>query len=534
MRHLFLVSALAAVPAAHAAVTLPAEGVWGFPASNGSGLTLDVRDRTIGIGLYTYDEDGDNVWYSGAGQLVDGVLDTTLTQYRETAPGAVEPVGNARPFRLTFGTSTHATLRFDGTDNIAVEHLPFGAQYLADWSPDDLPDHALPDLRGRWVFGSQPIDPISPSVAYDIDFTASAIAEEGHVATFRSIEYPVADDETSMRTYEMRCAPVDGETRCDLTSGVLPVADGDVPVLIGSFDPRALSPNRAEGEDDFGKVYGFRQPSDTLAAPQPGIWQIVGRNGSGMTLDVREDGAAVGFFSYDDEGNATWSLAQGPIVANTLAATLTSFTGGSCLSCPQQDPDVEQVTRSFSLQFASATRALLTIGDDDPLTLVLLPYGAEYVTAPMENDALEGDFGAHPVPKLSGRWVFSQGDIDTQRTADAGIALDFLTHDVVLGEDGVHALTITARAADIPRGLMDPPATEHWHLECSTVGEAVDSTCDMGYRAVPDSQLDNPPAFSPYAVGDLSDLSGTRYVGTGTGGTDRPVWGFQLPAREEQ
>lgn len=529
MRRLVLLAACGVAHSVHADVPLPAEGVWRFPASNGSGLTLDVRDSTIGIGLYTYDEDGDSVWYSGAGQLVDGVLDTDLSLYRETAPGVVEAVGAPREFRLSFSDSTHATLSFDGTTGIATEHLAFGADYMAGWTPQGIPAHALPDLRGHWLFATRPSDPMGLSTAYDVEFAVSSVSEDGRTALFRSIDYPVDARPDALRTYEMRCAPFEATTRCDLVAGIVPVESGDVPRLVGSFDPRDLSPNRAAGHDEFGDVFGFRVPGDVQAAPQPGIWQIVGRNGSGMTLDVRENGAAVGLFSYDAQGNATWSLAQGPIVQNTLAATLTAFSGGSCLACEQQDPEAQTVTRALSLQFVSATRALLVIDNAEPITLVLLPYGTGYVQSPMENDPLEIDFGPHPVPRLSGRWAFTQGDVATQREPDAGVALDFIDHEVTPADDGVHARRISARAADIARGLVPEPFNEQRSLDCGTFGGAAAATCELFYRAVPDSDIDDPPAFESHAVGDLSDLSGTRYIGTGTGGLDVPVWGFQLP-----
>lgn len=531
MRRILFLAACGVAQFAHAQVVLPAEGVWRFPAANGSGLTLDVRDSTIGIGLYTYDADGDNVWYSGAGQLVDGVLDTTLAEYREPgAAGMVEPVGTPRTFRLSFSDSTHATLNFAGTDNIAAEHLAFGADYMSGWTPSDLPPHALPDLRGRWLFATRPTDPMGISAAYDTEFAASAVSDDGNVATFRSIDYPVDGEPDALHSYELRCGPVAGHTRCDLTSGVVPLGSGDAPQLLGSFDPRDLSPNRAAGSNEFGEVFGFRIPSDLQAAPQAGIWKIVGRNGSGMTLDVRENGAAVGLFSYDDEGDATWSLAQGPIIGNTLSATLTTFDDGSCLSCPQQDPTAEPGSRALSLQFISATRALLVLDNAEPLTLVLLPYGSDYVQAPIENDPNELDFGPHPVPKLGGRWVFSQSDVATQRDPDAAVVLDFIDHDVTLADDGVHAERISARAADITRGQLAEPVNEQWQLDCGTFGDATVSTCEILYRAIEDGEIPNPPAFATHTVGDLSDLSGTRYIGNGTGGLDKPVWGFQLPS----
>ena len=309
MRKFFLLLACGLIANVQAATFLPAEGVWQFPEANGSGLTLDYRDGTIGIGLYTYDEAGANVWYSGAGQLLDGVLETSLAVYREGAtPGAVEQVGTAKSFRLAFTSSTQGVLDFDGHADIAVRHAAFGADYMAGWSPG-AEEYALPDLRGHWLFAERASDATPQPPAHAIEFVASTVDAEGRRATFRSIDYPVDGLPDALRTYEIICGPQAGlDMRCLMSSRVVPLSTGESPVEIGTFHPRDLSPNRVVGTGANADLIGFRMPSDPIAAPSPGIWQIVGRNGSGLTLDVRENSMAVGLFTYDATGKATWRV----------------------------------------------------------------------------------------------------------------------------------------------------------------------------------------------------------------------------------
>ena len=534
MRTLALLLACSLAASTHAATFLPAEGVWQFPAANGSGLTLDIRDGTIGIGLYTYDDAGANVWYSGAGQLVDGVLSTSLAVYRETAPGTVTQVGEAKAFNLSFTDSTQGTLTFGETTGIAVHHAAFGADYVEGWTPG--PDtYALPDLRGRWLFATRPSAEIPQPPVYDIEFVATVIDETGTTATFRSLDYPVDGAPDALRSYDMVCGPQpSATTRCLLTSRVTPLGEGEAPVLIGEFDPYDLSPNRAVGSGSDTStdtdVIGFRLPADPMAAPSPGIWQIAGRNGSGFTLDVRENGVAVGLFTYDDEGNATWSLSQGPIMGGTLTAPLLSFTDGSCLGCPQQDPTAVPGQRTLALQFIGATRGLLTIDDNEAVIVSLLPYGADYAPLPLANDSLEADFGPHPMPALSGYWVFSQGDIATARAPDEGIVLNFVDVLVTPDDDGQHAERISAHAA----GIFAPAAadwdTEAHSFDCETFGEAVEVSCEARYLVSDDGLiLDPPPPPITLATAAISDVSGNRILATGAGDMVVPVWGFRIP-----
>ena len=533
MRKLFLLLACSLIGNAHAATFLPAEGVWQFPDANGSGLTLDYRDGTIGIGLYTYDDAGANVWYSGAGRLIDGVLETSLAVYREGAsPGVVEQVGEAKSFSLVFSSSTQGVLDFDGTADIAVQHAAFGADYMAGWSPG-AEAYALPDLRGRWLFAERQSPETPQPTAYAIEFAVSTVDDEGRTATFRSIDYPVDGLPDAHRAYEITCGPqANLDIRCLMSSRVIPLSSGETPVEIGQFDPRDLSPNRVVGTGANADLIGFRMPSDPIAAPSPGIWQIVGRNGSGLTLDVRENSMAVGVFSYDAAGKATWSLAQGPIVQGTLAAPLQSFTGGSCLGCPQQDPVATPNPNTLNLQFIGATRALLTIGNAAPVPVSLLPYGHAYSPLPLANDSLAGEFGPHLLPLLSGEWVFSQGDIATERAPDSAIALDFVDNHVAPDASSEFATFVTATTA-----LIDASPTAEWdsemhRFECGTFGDAVEATCEARYFQEFDDLILDPPVTFALATAAISDVSGNRILATGAGDMSVPVWGFRIPPRE--
>ena len=533
MRKLSLLLICGLFGSAQAATFFPAEGVWQFPESNGSGLTLDYRDGTRGIGLYSYDDEGNSVWYSGAGQLQGGVLETSLAVYRETAtPGSVEAVGEPRAFRLEFANSTQATLAFDGTEDIPVHHAAFGADYVNGWSPG-TEVYPLPDMRGRWLFATRPSVAIPQPQAYDIEFAATTVTNNGNTATFRSIDYPVDGLPDTVRSYEVVCSAQSGlPTSCLLSGRNTPLADGETPVLIAEFHPRDLMPNRVVGINLETDAIGFRQPADPLAAPMPGIWQIVGRNGSGMTLDVRENGMAVGLFTYDDEGNATWSLAQGPIVEGTLAAPLLSFSGGSCLGCPQEDPTAAPDPVTINLQFIGATRALMTIGDSEPVPVSLLPYGTQFAPLPMANDSLEEEFGPHLMPLLAGQWVFSQGDIATERQPDDAFALDFVAIELTPNAEGDRTDYLSARASPIVAPEGADWDTELHRFECTTFGEAPEATCEANMlRQSEGVILDPPPPATALATATLSDVSGNRIRATGAGDMTTPVWGFRIPPR---
>lgn len=513
------------VPAASMAGTwLPAEGIWQIDGANGSGLALDVRDNAIGVGLYTYDDAGNGIWYSGAGALADGVLALELTRFERGDGGAVTAV-DTLPVTLAFAASAAGTLSIDGGAPKSVRHAAFGTAYAEGL---ELPGsagtvRALPDMRDRWVFS--PTHAEGPR-SVDITFTQVQRSDGAIAFTTGETEDATLDDGDFSFVCAMSPHPVGPGAGCVLNAHAGPLPQLVPPTEIAHFDPADLSAMRIAGAPDT--MIGFRVPY-LYDAPQSGIWQIVGHFGEGVTLDVRQDQAAIGIYGYDDAGKATWSLATGAIVGDTIEADLIAFAGGSCLECDHTDPAINS-TRPLRLEFVGTTRARLTIGDDEPLALALLPFGADYLAKPFADDPGAAEFGPHALPALTGGWaqtdVYSGYITDPPSHLSAAYAFGEVETDSTDGGTygSLHATTT---------GHWGPPDPLGGTYTSSLACEAGDDDDIFGCVLTRAGGPGSPPA--PAAVmADIHpwNMSSNRISGINIDGfTPRPVYLFRIPPR---
>lgn len=520
MRRILLCATLTAAGSASAAVHLPAEGVWQFPASNGSGLTLDVRGATVGIGLYTYDDTGDATWYSGAGALVDGTLDTTVARYTLDAGGAPVQVGETHPLRIDFASATHASVQFDESDPLDANHFAFGAAYTSftpsgDGSPEMI---TIPDLRGRWLFA-----PGGGHGAHDVVFT------QWSMSGFES--EPFASLASTQQKYSVTCTSTGASPTCDLY--LIDIASGNVPPAspLASFEPGDISTTRmASVPDDDGVAHhAFRVPT-SRNAPVTGIWQIVGANGQGVTLDVRPDLVAVGVYGYTDDSDATWSLATGALEGNVLEADLTTFAGGACLGCEPAEPVIAtDGVRPLRLEFVTPTRALLTIDGAEPLALTLLPFGVAYLDKPIAGDPDGDTFGPFAMPSLLGHWARTDVRENDEDEVERYPAVQFeFTDEEDASIDGGEISHVLAWTDPYPAPELGEDREEATLVLCGDESqEPTDTMCEMqvadGAIALPLPDIDRISTFAPW------DAAATRIALTGEV-EDEPVFLFRVPA----
>lgn len=515
--------AACATPAA-AQVWFPVDGIWQIDGANGSGLTLDVRDNAIGIGLYTYDDEGNATWYSGAGELVEGNLHADLARFEDGSTTAVDML----PLTLQFQTSAVGMLTLGDGEAHALRHFAFGSEYIGGLEYTSVAGvvDTIPDLRGRWV--------ISPTRAdlggsFDVSFVRTDVVSGSVLFSTASS----AGGEMEEGEHWLSCGPgttTEGpQHRCTLyrSLGLSPPALP--PTALAEFDAADLAATRIVSmNNDF---VGFRVPG-RINEPQSGIWQIAGRNGQGVTIDVRQDLVAIGVYGYDGDGNASWSLATGPLDGDVVDASLATFTGGSCVNCEQSDPTVA-ATRDVRLEFVGATRARLTIGDDEPLALSLLPFGAAYLDKPFGGDPGAEEFGTHALPTLAGAWV--QADIYAQYGVD--LEPHYPSNAFTYGDVETISLdgdTLNGLLA-IPEDAWGPPS----ELGAASVAPSI--ACEVGIGDdVADCDLIHPggdgsPPSGPTDIATIEpwNISATRISGVNTdsGVTLEPVYLFRIPPR---
>ncbi|MBB5208564.1 hypothetical protein [Chiayiivirga flava] len=505
---------------ASAQVWVPADGVWQIDGANGSGLTLDVRDDAIGVGLYTYDDAGNGTWYSGAGALVDGVLAVELTRFArgDGSPAAVDSLA----VTLQFQASAAGTVSIGDGPARPMRQLAFGADYVEglDLAGASGTTDAIPDLCGRWVFSDTAPGGMG---SIDVTFISMQITDEG--ASFAT---EPADGTLDGGDYSVACganpAAEDPPSLCLLYAhhDTLPPSER------ARFDPADLSAMRIAGAPTT--AIGFRVPS-TPNEPQSGIWQIAGRFGEGVTIDVRPDLIAVGVYGYDADGNATWSLATGAPVGDVLEADLVTFAGGSCIACEHTDPQIDS-TRSMRLEFVGATRARLTIGDDAPLALSLLPFGADYLDKPLAGDPLAEEFGPHALPALGGAWaqtsVYATTPIDAPPFFKSS-AYTFADVETVSLDGETYSALIA-----VPDEQWGPPSEFGGGSYASSIACEVglgDDTADCSLINL--GGFGSPPS-GPTDIADILpwNMSATRISGVNLDGPfPEPVYLFRIPLR---
>ena len=132
VKRTFVAALIAALSnAATAQVWLPADGIWQIDGANGSGLTLDVRDNAIGVGMYSYDDAGNGTWYSGAGALVAGVLAAELTRF-EHGEGDVPTAVDTLTIHLQFTASAAGTLSIGDGEPLPVRQTGTSARRVCE------------------------------------------------------------------------------------------------------------------------------------------------------------------------------------------------------------------------------------------------------------------------------------------------------------------------------------------------------------------------------------------------------------------
>lgn len=136
------------------------KGMWTVPGEPGSGLMFDWQDETLVFVVFSYDTEGDPVWYQGAGQVEDGTVDAQAHQFTGgtclNCPYAdSQQPGDPVDVHIEFTSKTTAYLSFAGGESTPIRALAFDSPiHRAFGDAGDFGRPALYDLRGDWAFVS--------------------------------------------------------------------------------------------------------------------------------------------------------------------------------------------------------------------------------------------------------------------------------------------------------------------------------------------------------------------------------------------
>ena len=112
---------------------VPVTGLWYNPEESGSGYNIQVRHGVLVLIMYSYEADGDPIWYLMSGPLTENgtKLTATLDKYRNGQcagcpyEGFPDAAGNDGPITIQFTSPTDAFISFPSGRFVHIEPYNF-------------------------------------------------------------------------------------------------------------------------------------------------------------------------------------------------------------------------------------------------------------------------------------------------------------------------------------------------------------------------------------------------------------------------
>ena len=128
---------------------------------------------------------------------------------------------------------------------------------------------------------------------------------------------------------------------------------------------------------------------------------------NGVALEVHGNRLFVAAYSYDEDGLASWRVAQGEMNNGHFEADFLGFSDGPCLLCRSVDSEGQATGEKDPMQlvFAGDQAAFLGIGEEPGRALELRPFSQHLVES-------EGTIAGETffMTDLGGQWLFTDTD----------------------------------------------------------------------------------------------------------------------------
>jgi hypothetical protein len=99
-------------------------------------------------------------------------------------------------------------------------------------------------------------------------------------------------------------------------------------------------------------------PAPPSITPKVGLWWNPAESGTGYALDVSNGVLAITIYSFLADGSAQWYASAGPIVGNSVSASLDKYVGGQCIGCAYNGSGtVTGNDGTITITFTTATSA---------------------------------------------------------------------------------------------------------------------------------------------------------------------------------
>lgn len=245
---------------------VPGTGFWLAPAYPSSGLTLQQRDDTIAMAIFTYSpgqRQGRADWMLGAGQLRGDRVAMVMDRFDGgnclgcSGANAVAQAEARELAILEFAEPRQGTIRVNDAAAVPILHYDAGATLPSlDAPATNRLSLDLPDFQGRWIFvvgeSSRPVDAIF-----------RAAERSPGLLSFRNSRIQQANSEG----YRIDCTtPASGAALCKLYAEQ---SDGENVIaarVIGefdsgsAFDDHVIGVVRAANGSVEGQLRGIRAP----------------------------------------------------------------------------------------------------------------------------------------------------------------------------------------------------------------------------------------------------------------------------------
>lgn len=380
----------------HARIT-PADGLWGT-ADNpaiGSGLMLSTQGGITVASVFTYDNEGQNVWYLASGMVDDnGVFEADLLQAKNGSnilvenPESAEFIVTPRSIKLEFTGSQIGTLSIDGSSpkEMSASHFGFAMNQL------------IPDLSGMWVIGDVAV---KESYILDLEWV-DVIQTPGtplSIVSYQSVH-------PSTLNWNLSCYGFGEDItafECIVTRGF----DNDLPQL--KVEVKDLSTQRMtifqNNVMPFEEYQAFRLGSTQKMVPNDGYWRPADDPvvGSGLVIRSQGDYTVILMYTYDNEGRAIWQIASGQY--DELGKLVTTFnmpTGGSPIeSTNPQSATFTALSETLEIQLQGSELASFNINGSPAKHIQNFNFGVPLFTT----EHYKVNEASFKFPFQSGQWV---------------------------------------------------------------------------------------------------------------------------------
>ncbi|WP_223789464.1 hypothetical protein [Marinicella meishanensis] len=393
----------------------PADGLWRTTDDPdiGSGMMMITQGGITLATVFSYTPDGEPRWYLAVGSIDEN--GRFAAELKETTDGTSILVSNP-PSASYLPTARQLTIDFYGsqTASFLIDDQPIKTMQSMNfayptWDTEhqtltDGTNYQVADPTGTWLVGG-----VDSDLAFVLDLVA-ANDESGNAAF---LEKTFVSTHPSTDGWELRCP-------WQFIPNTLPFSQPfctldrrqeSEPLLNVSFADLGVKQMQLVAADESQSFTGFR-PSSASLQPNDGYWRPEDDPdvGGGLVLVSQGPYTVVLMYSYDEAGNAAWSIAAGAFDANGLLQTeLRSTVGGSPIGIDgKTSATYTDQIQQLEIQLLGTELATFSVDGSPVKHIQNVNFGIEL----FKTEQLMINDKKYSFPDQTGRWVVVDNELN--------------------------------------------------------------------------------------------------------------------------